>query len=88
VDGKQKVEFPLRGGDVHKNDVLREMSMIRAMDGASFASILAADIAKGIANAEVFIVTSYVDEALSGQIAALEYMGNTVRVIMLRGNGT
>ena len=86
VDGKLKVEFPLRGGDVHKNDVLREMSMIRAMDGASFASILAADIAKGISNAEVFIVTSYVDETLSGQIAALEYMGNTVRVIMLRGN--
>lgn len=84
VDGGLKVEFPLRGGDVHKNDILREMSMIRAMDGASFSSILAADIAKGIMNAEVFIVTSYVDEAIGEQISVLEHMGNTVRVIMLR----
>lgn len=83
VDGGLKIEFPVRGGDVHKNDILREMSKIRAMDGASFASMLAADIAKGIANSEVFIVTTYVDESISEQISVLEYMGNSVQVILL-----
>ncbi len=83
LDGRQKVEFPVRGGDVHKNDILREMSKIRAIDGASFASILAADIAVGITNSEVFIITSYVDESISEQVSLLEHMGNTVRIISL-----
>ena len=83
LDGRQKVEFPVRGGDVHKNDILREMSKIRAIDGASFASILAADIAIGITNSEVFIITSYVDESISEQVSLLEHMGNTVRIISL-----
>ncbi len=83
LEGGQKTEFPLRGGEVHKNDILREMAKIRAIDGASFASMLAADIAKGITNSEVFIITSYVDESIAEQISVLEYMGNTVRVISL-----
>ncbi len=83
LDGRQKVKFAVRGGDVHKNDILREMSKIRAIDGASFASILAADIADGITNSEVFIITSYVDESISEQVSLLEQMGNTVQIISL-----
>lgn len=81
LDGRQKVEFPARGGDVHKNDILREMAMIRAIDGASFSSILAADIAKGVMNSEIFIITPYLDEGISEQIAIFERLGNAVRVI-------
>ena len=83
LEGGQKTEFPLRGGEVHKNDILREMARIRAIDGASFSSILATDISKGITNSEVFIITTYVDESISEQISVFEYMGNTVRVISL-----
>ena len=86
LEGGQKIEFPLRGGEVHKSGILREMSKIRAIDGASFASILAGDVAKGITNSEVFIITSYVDESIGEQIAVLEYMGNTVRVIELNAD--
>ena len=85
LDGRQRVEFPLRGGEVHKNGILREMSMIRAIDGASFASLLAADIVKGITNSEVFIITTYVDESIGEQISVLERLGNTVQVITLNG---
>ena len=81
LDGRQKVEFSARGGDVHKNDILREMAMIRAIDGASFASILASDIAKGVMNSEVFIITPYLDDGISEQISVLERLGNAVRVI-------
>ncbi|MBQ2988482.1 MAG: DUF58 domain-containing protein [Clostridia bacterium] len=83
LEGGQKLGFPLRGGEVHKNDILREMAKIRAIDGASFASILAEDIANGVTNSEVFIITAYVDESIGEQISLLEYMGNTVRVIEL-----
>lgn len=82
VDGRQKSEFPIRGGESHKTDILREMAKIRAKDGASFASVLAENIAKGIQNSEIFVITSYMDEGIEEQISLLERLGNTVRVVI------
>ena len=85
IDGKKRVVFPLRGGEMHKKDILRQMALTRAIDGDSFSSLLAADIASGVTNSDVFIITAYVDEAISEQIAMLEYLGNTVKVMELKG---
>jgi hypothetical protein len=85
VDGKKRVVFPLRGGEMHKKDILRQMALTRAIDGDSFSSLLAADIASGVTNSDVFIITAYVDETISEQIAMLEYLGNTVKVMELKG---
>ncbi|MBQ3490841.1 MAG: DUF58 domain-containing protein [Clostridia bacterium] len=82
VDGRLKSEFPIRGGETQKNDILREMAKIRAKDGASFSSILSDNIVKGIRNSEIFLITSYLDEGIEEQISLLERLGNTVRVIM------
>lgn len=82
LDGRQKSEFPIRGGEAQKTDILREMAKIRTKDGASFTSILAENIAKGIQNSEIFIITSYMDEGIEEQISLLERLGNTVRVII------
>ncbi len=81
-DGKLRSEFPIRGGETHKNDILREMAKIRAKDGASFSSVLADDIAKGIRNSEIFLITSYLDRGIEEQIFLLERLGNTVCVIV------
>lgn len=88
ADGRRRVVFPIRGGDVHKNGILREMAMIRAMDGAAFTSILAEAIAGGITRSEIFVITSYVDEAISEQLSILEMLGNVVRVVTVNGKGT
>ncbi len=85
IDGHKKVTFPIRGGELHKKDILRQMALTRAIDGDSFASILSADIISGVTNSDVFIITAYVDDAISEQIAMLEYLGNTVKVILLKG---
>lgn len=85
IDGRKKVVFPIRGGELHKKDILREMALTRAMDGVSFASLLSADIMQGISDSDVFIITAYVDDAIGAQIAMLEYLGNTVKVITLKG---
>ena len=82
MDGQFKLEFPIRGGETHKNDILREMAKIRAKDGASFTSVLAENITGGVRNSEIFVITSYVDEGIEEQIAFLERLGNTVHVIM------
>ena len=82
IDGKLKSDFPIRGGESHKNDILREMSKIRAKDGASFTSVLAENIVKGIQNSEIFVITSYVDKGMEEQLSLLERLGNTVRVIV------
>lgn len=84
VDGRRQIAFPLLGGEQHKRDILREMALTRAMDGVSFSSMVAADVRRGITASEVFIITPYVDGLLSEQIALLEYLGNTVRVITLK----
>jgi hypothetical protein len=85
VDGHKKVVFPIRGGEMHKKDILREMALTRAIDGVSFSSLLSADIRNGITNSDVFIITAYVDEAIGEQIALLERLGNTVKIITLKG---
>ena len=82
ADGKLRSEFPMRGGETHKNDILREMARMRAKDGASFTSLLAENTASGIGNSEIFIITSYLDQGMEEQIDLLERLGNTVRVIM------
>lgn len=82
TDGRQKSEFAIRGGETHKMDILREMAELRAKDGASFTSVLAENIAKGIQNGEIFIITSYLDEGMEEQIALLERLGNTVRIVI------
>ncbi len=86
VDGQKKVIYPLRGGEHHKRELLRTMACMRAIDGVSFASILSADILRGISHSEVFILTTYVDSAIAEQISLLERFGNTVKVIMLGGD--
>ena len=85
VRGDRSVIFPMRAGEVHKRDILREMALTRAIDGVSFTSILASDLARGIYNSEIFIITSFIDETMSAQIAMFERMGNAVKVIMLGG---
>ena len=82
ADGKLRSEFPMRGGEMHKNDILREMARMRAKDGASFTSLLAENVANGIGNSEIFIITSYLDQGMEEQIDLLERLGNTVHVIM------
>ncbi len=84
-DGRQKVRFPLSGGEAHQKDILKEMAGMRAMDGVSFAGILAEDAMHGIRGAEIYLVTVYVDSAIGEQIYHLERMGNTVRVLLLKG---
>ncbi len=85
VDGHKKVVFPMRGGELHKKDILKEMALTRAMDGVSFASILSADIMRGVTQSEVFLITAYVDEVIGEQIAKLEAMGNHVKIYLLEG---
>ncbi len=84
VEGEKKVSFPLAGGELHKKEILKEMARTRAMDGVSFAGILSADIRRGLERSEVFLITAYVDEMIGEQIARLEALGNTVRVILLK----
>ena len=83
ADGRKKVGYPMRGGERHKREILKEMAMTRAMDGVSFASILAADVQKGVYHSEVFIITTFMDESIAEQISNLEKLGNQVKIITL-----
>ncbi len=84
VEGEKKVTFPLAGGELHKQDILKEMARTRAMDGVSFAGMLALDILRGMEHGEVFLITSYVDDAIGEQIARLEALGNTVKIMIVK----
>ncbi len=88
IDGHKKVSFPLKGGELHKKEILKEMARTRAMDGVSFASILSADRMKGIYQSDIFLITAYVDDAISQQITGLEAMGNHVKVLLLEGGAS
>ena len=86
VEGKKSISFPALGGDVHKKEILSGMAAIRAADGASFSSMMARDISRGIFNSEIFIITAFPDEQISAAASYYERNGNSVSIITLKGD--
>lgn len=87
LDGKKSISFPAASGEVHKKDILMNMAGIRAADGASFSSILARDISRGVYGSEIYIITAFPDEQTSRAASYFRRLGNNVCVITLGGDG-
>lgn len=92
VNGDKYVRYPLSVGYEHYRMVLQELAMARPIYGNSFCSIIDMDIDEYLEQAEVYLITSYLDEAIDQRIETLQSLGNVVEVLMvdaqsLEGNG-
>ncbi len=82
VNGNQSLSLPIMSGVQHIDELLREMAKAEINVGGSFAALLDSCADDNITDAEIYILTSYVDETLDDKITKLKRK-NTVTVIDL-----
>jgi len=83
VHGEGRIAFPIVGGIYHIEDMLREMAKAQIIRGVSFASLLETGTKTDLYNAEIFVITPYVDNSIDANIAILRKRNNAVTVITL-----
>lgn len=83
VNGEGRIVFPIVGGVYHIEEMLREMAKAQIIRGVSFASLLESGTKTDIYNAEIFVITPYIDNNIDKNIAILRRRNNAVTVITL-----
>ncbi len=85
VDGEMSSRFPCDSSESQLMAIMKEMARMNPTDGASFASILEADIRDGMRDTEVIIIAFDTHEDVLDRISTLEQLGNSVQQILLTG---
>ena len=83
VTGEDHIRFPIKSGEQHLEEILKEMAKVRSRVGISFYSMLETDVADGISDTEIYIITPMVNEQLDEQAAHFRRFGNSVSVLKL-----
>ena len=87
IDGEMSSRFPCESSDAQLLAIMKEMARMNPTDGASFASLLEADIREGMRDTEVIIVAFDNNEDVLDRISTLEQFGNSVQTIILEEEG-
>ncbi len=85
VDGELSSRFSCAGSEAHMMEIMRELARMNPAEGASFASILDADIRAGMRDTEIVIISFGAETEVSDRLLALEQLGNSVQSIILEG---
>ncbi len=85
MDGEMSTRFACESSEAQLIAIMREMARMNLADGASFASILEADIKGGMRDTEVIILSFDTHEEIMDRINTLEQLGNSVQNIILEG---
>ena len=83
ISGEIFIAFPIVGGLHHIEEILREMAKAQIRCGASFSSLLERGTRADIYNAEIFVITPYIDKNIDNSIAVLKKRNNIVTIIEL-----
>jgi hypothetical protein len=83
IDGEMSSRFPCESSDAQLMAIMKEMARMNPTDGASFASLLEADIRAGMRDTEIIIVAFDNNEDVLDRINTLEQFGNSVQTIIL-----
>jgi len=83
VTGEDQIRFPIKSGESHLEEILKEMAKVRHKTGISFFSMMENDVKGGLVDTEVYIITPFVNDALDEQISQMRRFGNSVNVLRL-----
>lgn len=83
VNGQMSSRFPCEGSQTQFLSIMKEMARMNPTDGASFASVLEYDIAEGMSDTEIIILSFDTHEEIIDRIQSLEKLGNSVQQIIL-----
>lgn len=82
ASGEKIVAFPIVGGLYHIEEILKKMATAQTKCGVSFASLLESGTRADIYDAEIFVITPYVDGSMDDSVAFLKRR-NAVTVVKL-----
>lgn len=85
IDGEMSSRFPCDSSEAQFISIMKEMARMNPTDGASFASLLEADIREGMRDTEVIIISFDTHEDVLDRIKTMEQLGNSVQTIVLEG---
>ncbi len=83
IDGEMSSRFPCESSDAQLLAIMKEMARMNPTDGASFSSLLEADIREGMRDTEIIIIAFDTHEDVLDRINTLEQFGNSVQSIIL-----
>jgi uncharacterized protein (DUF58 family) len=83
ISGERVIMFPIFGGLYHMEEMLREMAKVQIRTGVSFASLLDRGVRADIYNAEIFVITPYLDRSIDDSVVALRKHNNAVTIVEL-----
>ena len=83
VGGARHITFPIVGGLYHIEEMLREMAKVQIGRGVSFPWLLEGAMRADVCNAEVFVMTTYIDQSMDDSLTALRMRNNAVTVVEL-----
>ncbi len=84
-DGELSSRFPCESSEAQLIAIMKEMARMNPADGASFSSILEADIKTGMRDTEIIIISFDTEDEVLDRITTLEQFGNSVQNIILEG---
>ena len=82
IDGRQSLSMPIMSGKQHVSELLMEMSKVWLLPGCSFPALLDNGAEANLKEAEVYILTTHMDENTDEAIGKLKRY-NTVKVVEL-----
>lgn len=83
IDGDEYLRYPLGSGELHLTEILRSMARVRLRSGVSFSSLIEEDLAAGMSQTEVYILTPGTDETIDLLAMRLREAGNSVLCVPL-----
>lgn len=82
IDGRQSLTMPIMSGKQHISELLMELSKAWILPGCSFSALLDNGAESNIREAEIYVLTTYMDEAFDEAVGKLK-RSNTVKVVEL-----
>lgn len=83
ITGEDQIRFPIASGESHLEEILKEMAKVRHKVGISFFSMMENDVKGGLVDAEVYIITPFINDALDEQVSQMRRFGNSVNILRL-----
>lgn len=83
TDEARYLRYPMLSNDDHYKQIMKGFACLRIADGISIKLMIQDDIDAGLNNAEIILLTTYMDDELDDRLRILKQYNNAVSVIQL-----
>ena len=81
TETQRYIRYPMLSSDDHYKQIMKGFSCLRLSDGISIKLMLQDDIDEGLNNAEIILLTTYMDDEIDDRLRILKQYNNAVSII-------